>query len=142
MPSKPMKFPNIPLFGIRNAPTQMQKWFNTTYGFVMGIAAAALSIGVVSAAVVGIVIGSMAFIVYTNQHIVTNRCIANTKKAYIKQQKWDVTDMWLPLEDVNTCRNKNGLSKLTKEKVIENKLYPRTLGNLWGEPVAEPPIKE
>ena len=113
-------------------PAQMSKWFNTTYGFVMGIAAATLSIGVVSATTVGIVMGGVALTVYTNQHIMANKCIYNTKQAYIQEQKLDATDVWLPLEDVNSCRNKNGLSKLTKEKVIEKKLYPQTRGNLWG----------
>ena len=118
----------------RLIPDQMSKWFNTTYGFIMGIAAAALSIGVISAATVGIGIGSMALFVYLNSHALTNKCIDNTKKEFREKEGISSYEgVYVTLISVNKCRKKNGLSTLTEKEVKNGKKYPSTLDYLWQE---------
>ena len=123
MPRKP-----IPLFGIRNAPAQMQKWFNTTYGFVMGIAAAALSSAVVSAVTVGIVLAGMALIVYGSSLYQADRCM---RLKQIELSKESDPQPGLSLEQVNECRKKNSLSTFSLQDVKEKKPYRSYLGWMW-----------
>ena len=105
----------------------MSKWYNTTYGFIMGIAAAALTISVVSATVAGIVIGSIALIVYTNSHTKANSCMRNTEIANNEMPEYKGKNVGLTLAQVNECRNDHGLSKLTVQQVKEGKKYPQFL---------------
>ena len=104
-------------------PAQMSKWFNTTYGFVMGIAAAALSITVVSAAVVGTVIGTMAFVVYINSHMKANSCMRSTKNA-MNEARPIGKEVSLRIEQVNNCRKQHGLSMVTLEQVKKREEVP------------------
>ena len=105
----------------------MSKWFNTTYGLVMGITAAALSITVISAAVAGTVIGTMAFVVYINSHMKANSCMRSTKNA-INEARPIGQELSLRIEQVNNCREQHGLSMVTLEQVKKGKKYPEFLG--------------
>ena len=111
-----------------NPPAQMSKWFNTTYGFVMGIAAAALSIAVVSAVAVGIALASMALIVYGSSLYQADRCM---RLKQIELSTESDPQPGLSLEQVNECRKKNSLSTFSLQDVKEKKPYKSYLGWMW-----------
>ena len=111
----------------RLIPAQMSKWYNTTYGFIMGIAAAALTISVISAATAGVVIGGMAFIVYVGSHMNANACMERTMRINNSLPKNKDKYVGISLEQANECRKKNSLSTLTLEDVREGSLYPEYL---------------
>ena len=68
------------------------------------------------------VIGVMALVVYANFQINANACIRNT---YNESRNGTVS-----LSQINICRNRHGLSRLTKEEVKEGKKYPAYLKDM------------
>ena len=89
----------------RLIPAQIFKWYNNnTYGFIMTV------------------IGVIAIVVYANSHINANACMSNTHNKINANE--------LSMAQVNICRQRHGLSTLTREQVKDGKRYPSHLKHI------------
>ena len=108
---------------------QISKWFGTSYGFVLGIAAALLTVSTISL----LFVGSLFLIGYLYQEYITARkdinCIDRKiaeRRAYLFQEGRPEAP-YLDLQQVNICRKSVGLQPLTKEAVKTQDRYRKVL---------------